>query len=51
MRLGHTSLPEVIQLECRVGLLRSNDVTFYRIINFGVMPLFPLGAFSILANI
>jgi hypothetical protein len=51
MRFGYTSLPEAIQLEGYVGLLRSNDVTFCRIINFGATPRFPLDEFSILVNI
>jgi hypothetical protein len=51
MRLSDTSLPGAIQLENRIGQLRSNDVSFDRIINFGITPRFLLGAFSILVNI
>jgi hypothetical protein len=51
MRAGDTSLPEVIQVKGCVGRLRSNDVTFGRIINFGIAPRFGLGTFSILVNI
>ena len=51
MRLRDASLPEVIPLGCCAGRLRSNDVSFNRIINFGIAPRLWLGTFSILVNI